>query len=160
MPTRPRRSNAALLTRIAVVALGLALFADQAGVAQMPGMHATGVAAVANPARWVELIAPACFLWAVWAAAGVFARMDRGEDFGPAMVRGMTQIGAALMLGAWAAIVAEPALIFLIGNRFRSLNGVRFDASVENLALALVGLALVLLARRGGRLRSDLDQIV
>jgi hypothetical protein len=149
MPARPRLPRAALLTRIAVVAFGVLLFAGEAGGAEAK-----------DPAHWVPLVAPGLFLWAVWAASGVFARLDRGEDFGPAMVRGMTEIGAALMLGAWAAIVLQPAVLFLIGNGFRELRGVRFDYSVENLALVLVGLALVLLARRGGRLRSDLDQIV
>jgi hypothetical protein len=76
------------------------------------------------------------------------------------MVRGLKEIGFNLMLGAFAAIVVQPSLIFLIGNGFREMRGVRFDLTIENLTLALVGLVLVLLARQGQTLKSKLDQFV
>jgi hypothetical protein len=113
-----------------------------------------------TPVYWVSLLAPAFFLAALWAASDAFVRMERGDAFGPAMVRGLREIGACLMLGAFAATVVQPSLIFLIGNGFREMRGVRFDVNVENLTLALVGLVLVLLAREGQKLRTTLDQIV
>jgi DUF2975 family protein len=113
-----------------------------------------------TPAYWVSLLAPVFFLTALWAASDVFVRMDRGEAFGPAMVRGLKEIGGCLMLGAFAAIVAQPSLIFLIDNGFREMRGVRFNLDVENVTLALVGLVLILLAREGRKLQSKLDQFV
>ncbi len=86
--------------------------------------------------------------------------MHRGDAFGPAMVRGLREIGGSLMLGAFAAIVVQPSLIFLIGNGFSEMRGVTFDLDVENLTLALVGLVLILLARQGQKLKSKLDEFV
>ncbi len=140
-------STGALLTRIAVVGLGLALFSEHGRVTMTPDY-------------WVSLLAPAFFLGALWAASNAFARMDRGDAFGPAMVRGLKAIGGCLMLGSWAVIVAQPGLIFLIGNGFREMSGVRFNWDVENLTLAFVGLVLILLARHGQKLKSKLDQFV
>ena len=154
------RPSAALLTRTVVLALGLALFFEQAGALRLLHLEEAGGQAMMRPVYWVSLLAPIFFLTALWSAARVFARIDRGDDFGPAMVCGLRDIGWCLMLGAWAAIVAQPALIFLIGNGFRELRGVRFELNVENLTLALVGLVLVVMARQGRRLRMKLDEFV
>jgi hypothetical protein len=64
------------------------------------------------------------------------------------------------MLGSFAAVVVQPSLIFLIGNGFSEMRGVRFNLDVENLTLALVGLMLTLLARLGRGLQSKLDEFV
>ena len=86
--------------------------------------------------------------------------MDRGEGFDPAMVRGLREIGGSLMLGAFASTLVQPSLIFLIGNGFREMRGVKFNLDIENVTLALVGLVLILLARQGQKLRSKLDEFV
>jgi hypothetical protein len=148
---KPSFSVGALLTRITVVALGIALFFP-------PGV--TGGRLMTTPAYWVSLLAPAFFLVAVWSASTALVRIDRGDAFGPSMVRGLKEIGGCLMLGAFAAIVAQPSLLFLIGNGFREMRGARFNFDVENVTLALVGLMLVLLARQGQSLKSKLDQFV
>ncbi len=157
---KPPLPIAALLTRTAVAGLGLALFFEQAGVRRLLRLDGVDDGAMTSPVGWISLLAPAFFLWALWAASGVFVRMDRGEAFGPAIVRGLNQTGAGLMLGAWAAIVAQPSLIFLFRNGFTELRGVRFAFDVENLTLALVGLVLILLARQGQNLKAKLDQFV
>jgi hypothetical protein len=158
--SKPSLPIAAVLTRIAVVGLGLALFFEQAGARQLLHLNGSDGRTMMTPVYWVSLLAPAFFLIALWAASDALVRMDRGEAFGPAMVRGLKEIGGSLMLGAFAATVVQPSLIFLIGNGFREMRGVRFDLTVENLTLALVGLVLVLLARQGQTLKSKLDQFV
>jgi hypothetical protein len=157
---KPTLPTAAVLTRVVAVGLGLALFFEQAGARQL--LHLDGVSGpvMLTPVFWVSLLAPAFFLAALWSASDVFVRMDRGDDFGPAMVCGLKQIGFNLMLGAFAAIVAQPSLIFLIGNGFREMRGVRFNLDVENITLALVGLVLIVLARQGQKLKTTLDQFV
>lgn len=137
----------AILTRVAVIGLGLALFAGQASSYQ-------------TPVYWVGLLAPAFFLAAVWAASDALMRMDRGDAFGPAVVRALRQIGGCLMLGAFAAAVVQPSLVFLIGNGFLEMRGAKFDLDVENLTLALVGLLLILVSRKGQALQSKLDEFV
>jgi len=152
--------TAALVTRIAVLGLGLALFFEQAGARQLLHLDASDGRVMMTPVYWISLLAPIFFLGALWAASDVFVRIDRGDAFGPAMVRGLKEIGGSLMLGAFAAVVAQPSLIFLLGNGFRQMRGVRFNLDVENVTLALVGLVLVLLARQGEKLKAKLDEFV
>ncbi len=140
-----------LVTPIVIVGLGLALFVGQA--------VASG-GRVMTLIFWINLLAPAFFLAALWAASDALIRMDRGEAFGQAMVRGLKGIGGNLMIGAFAVIVVQPSLNFLIGNGFLEMRGVTFNLDVENLTLATVGLVLILLARHGQDLKSKLDQFV
>jgi Protein of unknown function (DUF2975) len=158
--TKPAIPISAILTRIAVFGLGLALFFDQAGARRLLHLDGADGAVVLTPVYWVSLVAPVFFLGALWAASGVFIRLDRGDAFGPAAARGLKEIGTCLMLGAFAAVVAQPSLIFLIGNGFREMRGVRFDLDVEHVTLALVGLVLILLARQGQKLQAKLDSFV
>jgi hypothetical protein len=136
------------MSRIVVVLFGAGLL-----IARVVGPGPTA-------AGWIDLLAPAFFLTGLWAASDVFARMHRGDAFGPAMVRGLREIGGCLMLGAVAAILVQPSLIFLIGNGFREMRGVQLDFSVENVTLALVGLVLFTLARYGHDLQAQLDSFV
>jgi hypothetical protein len=158
--SKPALPIAAILTRVAVLALGLALFFEQAGARHLLHLDGTDGRVMMTPVYWVSLLAPVFYLAALWAASDAFVRMSRGDAFGPAMIRGLKEIGGSLMLGAFAATVVQPSLIFLIGNGFREMRGVRFDTTVENLTLALVGLVLILLAREGQKLQSKLDQFV
>jgi len=157
---KPRFPIGALLTRIVVVGLGLALLSGQAEARHL--LHLDGVegALTTSYVYWFSLLAPAFFLMALWAASNAVACMGRGDAFGPAMVRGLRDIGLSLMLGAFAAIVVQPSLIFLIGNGFTDMRFARFNLDIENLTLALVGLVLILLARQGQELQSKLDGFV
>ena len=158
--SRPRLPVSAILTRIVIIGLGLALFFEQAGARQLLHLEGAEGRVMMTPIYWISLLAPVFYLAALWAASEVLARMNRGDAFGPAMVRGLKEIGGCLMIGAFAAIVVQPSLIHLFGNGFLEMRGVRFNLGVETMTLALVGLVLVLLARQGQKLKSNLDQFV
>ena len=111
-------------------------------------------------AAWILLIAPAFYLSAMWALSGVFAQVDRGVAFGPAMVRALRIAGFALLTGAFAAVILQPSLIHLIANSFTQMRGVRLDWSIANLMLALLGFTLLLIARRGADLKARLEEFV
>jgi Protein of unknown function (DUF2975) len=157
---KPSVPFAALLTRFMALALGLALFFEKLGAPQLLHLDGSDGKVMMTPVYWVSLLAPAFFLWALWAASEAIVRMDRGDAFGPAVVRGLKEIGGCLMLGSFAAAVVQPSLIYLIGNGFSEMRGVRIDLDVENVTLALVGLVLILLAQQGQKLQSKLDQFV
>ena len=69
-------------------------------------------------------------------------------------------IGLVALAGAFAAAVVQPSLIFLVGNGFTEMRGVKFNLDIENVTLALVGFVLILMARQGQKLKSTLDQFV
>ena|SRR5450755_1016184 len=158
--SKPAVPIAAVLTRIFVLVLALALFFEQTGARQLLHIDGSSSQVMMTPVYWVSLLAPVFFLAALWAASDAFIRLDRGDAFGPAMVRALKEIGYSLMLGAFAAIVVQPSLIYLIGNGFREMRGVGFNFDVENVTLALIGLLLILLARQGQTLQSKLDEFV
>lgn len=111
-------------------------------------------------ADWIGLPAPALYLWAFWSGAEIFSKSRKARDFGPALISGLNHMGAGLMLGAWVAILAEPAVRHLVATNFAAMTGVRFDVSLGNLVVAFAGLILVLLARRGRQIRAELDGFV
>jgi hypothetical protein len=159
MPKR-RLPAAAVVTRVVVLGLLLALFFERAGALRLLHLEGEPGGVMLSQVYWVSMLAPIFFLAALWAASDAFVRIDRGDAFGPAMVRTLKHMGGNLMIGAFAAIVVQPSLIFLIGNGFREMRGVTFDYSVENVTLALVGFVLIALARQGGKLQSKLDEFV
>ncbi len=66
-----------------------------------------------TPVYFISLLAPVFFLAALWAASNALVSLERGDAFGPAVVRGLKEIGFCLMIGAFAAIVVQPSLIYL-----------------------------------------------
>jgi hypothetical protein len=157
---KPRLSATAIAIRVIIVGLALSLFFPQAGALSLLHLEGSGASVMLTPVYWVSLLAPVFFLAALKVASDAIVRMDRGDDFGPAVVRGLRETGFCLMLGAFAAAVVQPSLIFLIGNGFSEMRGVEFDYTVENVTLALVGLVLLLIARQGQQLKSKLDEFV
>jgi hypothetical protein len=151
---------AAIVTRVVILALWLSLFFEQAGARQLLHLDASDGPLLKTPTYWVSLVAPSFFLGGLWAASQALVRMNRGDAFGPVMVCALKNFGYALMLGAFAAIVVQPSLIFLFANGFTEMRGVRFDIDVENVTIALVGIVLILLARQGEKLKSTLDEFV
>jgi hypothetical protein len=152
-------SLAAVATRIVVGLVALVLFLGPA-IAKLLHLEGADELTMSTPAYWIGLVAPSFFLGALWSTSGVFDRMHRGDGFGPALVCGLRDIGACLMLGAFAATVVQPSLIYLFANGFREMRGVRFNYDVENLTLLLIGFVLVALARQGRELQSKLDEFV
>jgi hypothetical protein len=149
-----------IVIRIAILAVWLSFFFEQAGARQLLHLDASDGPLLKTPAYWVSLVAPSFFLGGLWAASRALSRENRGDAFGPAMVCALKNFGYALMLGAFAAIVVQPSLIHLFANGFTEMRGVRFDIDVENVTLALVGMTLILLARRGQQLKTTLDEFV
>ncbi|HET9394287.1 MAG TPA: DUF2975 domain-containing protein [Candidatus Rubrimentiphilum sp.] len=150
----------ALVIRIVVLGLALALFFEQLGARHLLHLDGSDGRFMTTPVYWVSLLAPIFYLAALKAASDALVRMDRGDAFGPAAVRALKEIGGCLMLGAFIAIIVQPSLIFLIGNGWSEMQGVKFDLTIENLTIALIGLVLILLARQGQQLQSQLDQFV
>lgn len=146
----PQFLSHALIIRALVILAALALVLKQFGI----------YPASPSGADWIGLIAPLFFLAAFWFGAAIFTPNGDRSEFGPALITGLNRMGAGLMLGAWAAILAEPALRHLAQNGFTTMNGVHFDLSLANLALVFAGLILILIARRGRQLRADLDGFV
>jgi len=159
---KPILSAEALVIRVAILGLAVSLFFQQAGALSL--LHLDGSAPAAagmmTPTYWVSLLAPVFFLAALKVASDAIVRMDRGDAFGPSVVRGLRETGFCLMIGAFAATVVQPSLIFLIGNGWTEMRGVHFDYTVENATLALVGLVLLLIARQGQQLKSKFDEFV
>ena len=145
--TSPPLSGSPILIRV----MALAFFIQQA---------AANRAEAFTSVFWVRLLAPFFFVAAMWTASGVIVRVKQGEAFAPAMLRGLVWMGFCLVLGALSAILFQPAMVWLMGNGFSELRGVKFDWSVENLAIGLVGLVLVFIAEHGRRLRAELDSFV
>lgn len=77
-------------------------------------------------------------LWALWDARAYLGRLARGDVWGPATMRMLGNVGAALL---WAGIVAtavSPTLERWVYGDFG------FDVRVEPTFIALIGLGLIL----------------
>ncbi|MDC7676289.1 hypothetical protein [Asticcacaulis machinosus] len=148
-----------LVIKVVVVVLALALIREVAvHLGELPVIDRTNWREmILIPAFWLGLLAPGFYLRAAWAASDVFARMDKGDPFGPAMIRGLKSMGSNLMLGAACAIVIAPTLSPLFDDRFR---GVRYDAEIESVTIGLLGLVLFLMAQQGQALKSEMDSFV
>jgi len=150
----------AIVTRVIILVFAVSLFFGQLGARALLHLSGPGSGVMETSTYWFSLLAPAFFLMALWAASDAFVQMDRGEAFGPTMIRGLCNIGWNLMLGAFAAIVVQPSLVALAANGFTEMRAMRIDLDVENLTLLLIGLLLVLLAKHGSRMKSKLDSFV
>lgn len=112
-------------------------------------------------AFWLSsILAPGFYLCALWELSNVFARMGRGDAFGPNMARGLKSTGRCLIMGAAAALVLAPSFAKWLGDNLRGFSGLHFNLDVENLTIGLIGLTLYMLARRGVALKAELEQFV
>lgn len=109
----------------------------------------------------------AFYLWALWSLRGMFAVLYRGGmTFQAAVTRTLGQVGWALTAGAAAGVILTP---------YATTGGVRLVGAfavlfVPSLALGVVGLSLVAVARLLGRaarleaqnisLQSTLDEFI
>lgn len=115
---------------------------------------------LADTLPWPSLLAPVCYVAGLWFASGILVRLDSGDTFSDAVISGLSKVGASLMLGAFLAVLVEPALVQLQGNGFTEMRGVAFNLELSNLMLAVTGLVLVLIAKRGADLRAQLESFV
>jgi hypothetical protein len=156
MTSKPNSTSRIFRTLVFVLAALIVL--DGARAAQWLGL----APAEARPAaqRLVELLAPLLFLVSLWLTGRVIARIEQGERFSPSLAMQINWIGAGLMLGGWAAILFQPAMLYLIENGFTHLSGVTLDWSVQNLVLCLLGFLMLSLSRKGSALQKALDGFV
>lgn len=118
--------------------------------------------AMNSPAGFLGVLArlfPALFyLGAVWFCAGSFAAIAAGAHFTDALPVLMRKIGWLIVGGASASTAVMPILSRLVMG---SGSYVRFD--VSDLALGMIGLMLVVLARiltEAVAMRSELEEFV
>jgi len=149
-------------TKVAVVVLTLALIAEKsAEISALPfveGDLKTNLLMI--PAFWVSLLAPGFYLCALWTASDVFERLNKGDAFTEAVVKGLKDIGRNLITGAVAAILIAPSLAPLLEDGFHGFRGIRFNLEIESLTIGLIGLILYLLAKQGQSLKSELESII
>ncbi|ESQ81333.1 hypothetical protein [Asticcacaulis sp. YBE204] len=112
---------------------------------------------MALPPFWISLLAPICYLCALWSASNVFMRLHKGEGFGASVVKGLKDVGSNLIYGAVAAIVIMPTLTVMFEDRFR---GIRYDFAIEPLTIGLIGLMLWLITQAGAKLQTEMESYV
>ena len=143
-----------------VVIAGLAAIVAIAAIALLRGQTG-GVAETGT--RWLLVavsFSPAVgYAWALWAIQRALGELGTGGRFPPAMARAVRHVGYGVIAGALLSV-------FVVTNVTRMLLHGRggfmyFDMS--GIVLAVVGAALILLARlfdRAQSLQSELDEIV
>lgn len=115
---------------------------------------------VGSPQAWPSILAPLTYLAGLWFASGIFVRLDAGDTFDSSIIKGLNQVGTCLTLGAFFAILVAPALVHLQANGFAEMRGMVLELELANLMLAVTGLVLILIARRGADLRAQLESFV
>jgi hypothetical protein len=152
-------SGAALVARLAALGLLAALIADRA--AALPGLPFEVGDVRHNVMQvfvfWSALLAPGFYICALWETGSIFARVKRGDAFGPALVRGIRWAGINLVLGALSALLLAPALARYAGT---PAPDAALDVDIVNLTFLFIGAALVLLASKGAALKSELESFI
>lgn len=108
-------------------------------------------------AFWITILAPGFYLCALWSLGAFFSKSAVDEEFGPAMVKSLKEVGQNLLIGAVAAILIEPTVTVWMDIGFR---GVRVTTDIAAITIGLIGIALYLLAETGKRLRFELEQFI
>lgn len=109
-----------------------------------------------SPIFWVSLIAPICYLTVAIAAARVFGRIAKGDDFSETMIKGLNEMGSNLMFGAIATIAITPTLTAWL----RLQGGFKVEGSTESFVILIVGGALYFIASIGKKMREEMDEIL
>lgn len=153
------QSGMAIMARIVSLALAAALIADRSAalsdLSYRVGDLRFNVLQVF--AFWADFLAAGFYICALWDTGAVFARLNRGDPFGPALVRGMRECGFFLVAGALAALLFAPTLANYVGVAFEPDT---LELRVVHLTFLFIGVAFVSLARRGARVASELDAFI
>lgn len=107
----------------------------------------------------VWVVAPACYLFAVWSIGAGLGQVAKGRLIQPALASTLRRVGLALGVGAVFNV-------FLMTNLLRALNGTTgglmfFD--VGGMTLGMIGGALFLFGRvmdQAGRVQAELDEMI
>lgn len=147
------------ITRIGVGVLSLALVSEKSAELQGLVFDSTNLGETLKVITtfWLTILPQAFYLLGLWAASSVFARLGRGDSFGPALVKGLRGVGGHLIYGALAAIVIVPTLMPMLTEHWR---GFRYNLEIESVTIGLIGAVLYLLAKQGEALKSELEQFI
>lgn len=116
------------------------------------------------------LFTPVCYCLALWSSGGLFAHAGSKETFPPALVAGLKRIGLWLIVGAVPSFIAIPfgTYLFFAANGKKLHMWGALKAALEfqvstyavGLVLGLTGIALLMAALAGQKLRGELDEFV
>ena len=142
------------------VFVGLAALLAVAGLAMVKG-HAGGMSGPGTRGLWAAVqFSPALgYAWALWAVQRTLADLGAGATFSPTVARAMRHIGYGVIVGALLSVFAVTNLSRVLMHGHGSF--MYFDMS--GIVLAVVGAALILLARlidRARLIESELDEIL
>jgi hypothetical protein len=143
-----------------VVFAGLGVLVAVAGLSMLKG-YAGGVSGPTSRGLWAAVqFSPALgYAWALWAVQRTLADLGRGATFSPTVARAMRHIGYGVIVGALLSVFAVTNLSRVLMHGRGSF--MYFDMS--GIVLAVVGAALILLARlidRARLIESELDEIL
>jgi hypothetical protein len=156
---KPGRSGMAFLARASALILAVALFADRSAALGTlePKIGDMRYNVLQVFVFWADFLAAGFYICALWHTGKVFARLKRGEPFEPALVRGVRDSGLFLVAGALAALVFAPNLARYAGVPFEPDT---LELKVVHLTFLFIGAAFFMLARKGARLKSELEAFV
>ena len=152
-------SGMALSARVIAVVLAAALFFDRSAALEtlVPKVGDMRYNVLQVFVFWADFLAIGFYISALWDVGAVFARLKRGDPFGPVMVRGLRGGGAFLVAGALAALLFAPSLAWYAGVPAAPDT---LELKIMHTTFLFIGAAFLLLARKGARLKSELDAFV
>lgn len=107
-----------------------------------------------DPIFWVSIIAPVSYANVSIAAVSVFRAISKGDDFSPALLKGLEKMGLNLLIGSTGTIITT-ALIYWILDK-----GFKIEGTTENFVILIVGGALYFIADIGKKMRNELEGFV
>lgn len=154
-----RPSGMSLLARAVALALAAALFVDRsAALSELtPRIGDMRFNIMQVFVFWSDFLAAGFYICALWGMGVVFSRLNRGDPFGPALVRGMRESGLWLAAGALSALLFAPNLAHYAGVPAEPDS---LELRVVHMTFLFIGIAFLSLARRGAQLKSELEEFV
>ena len=152
-------SGMAILARVIAVVLAIALFVDRSAALEtlQPRIGDMRFNVLQIFVFWADFLAAGFYICALWDLGAVFARLKRGDPFGAVMVRGLRGGGAWLVAGALSALLFAPNLAWYAGVPLEPLT---LELKIVHMTFLFIGAAFLTLARKGARLKSELDAFV
>ncbi|MFT3997592.1 MAG: hypothetical protein QM667_09310 [Asticcacaulis sp.] len=153
------RKHAPTFIRLAVAGLTLSLISQNAELIRDLDFQAGDWRFNLNQIGlfWLTLLAPGFCLCALWSTADVFAGLERGDGFGPVLVKGLRNVGSNLLWAAAASVVIVPTLTAWVSDRF---GGFHYNADITAVTIGALGLTLWLVAGTGEKMRREMESFV
>lgn len=152
-------SLAALMARLAAVGLAVALIVDRSAALETlaPKIGDMRYNVLQVFVFWADFLAAGFYICALLDLGAVFARLRRGDPFGPAMVRCLRASGMWLVAGALVALIFAPQLAWYAGV---PLEPDTLELKIVHTTFLFIGVAFLTLAQKGAALKSELEAIV